>query len=230
VQAVRGELVQYSALRASFGRAGSADRVTRTLAGTGLPLTADDPERRRHERTRVGLALGEASRVRLAILRGRAEPGEDLGEMTLDELVEVTATHEEGHLTDRTRFLPLSRHWGKALAFLFESGFSGTRVAQRLEYRAQLVAICDAKDPRAPLAQALDAVEGEGLGSSAHAGGYQNLLKDFVGVLDARLEEKPHAFPEIDPSRTLVHQLHRLAPEEVRAVARRLAREKGLTE
>ena len=34
--------------------------------------------------------------TRPAILRDRAAGGEDLGQMTLDELVEVTATHEEG--------------------------------------------------------------------------------------------------------------------------------------
>ena len=54
--------------------------------------------------------------------------------MSLDELIEVTATHEEGHLLDRTRFLPLSKHWGAALLFLLESGFSPTRVAESLPY------------------------------------------------------------------------------------------------
>jgi tetratricopeptide (TPR) repeat protein len=231
VQSVRGELGTYRALAAEFEGEGAAARLATVLGTSGLPLESKHEENRRAERRRMGMGLGEANRVRLAILRDAApgEGGTPLGEMKLERLVVATATHEEGHLIDRTRFLPISQHWGEALAFLFDCGFSPTRVAERLEYRAQLVALCDAPDPRIVLAQTLDAVDSDARGpTTAHAAGYADLLEDLLIVLDERLAAKGEDYPELDPSRTLVHQLHRLPGSTVREIARRLAKQKGM--
>jgi hypothetical protein len=230
VQAVRGELGVYRSLAREFGGKDGARRAVEALASAGLPLESTHPDHRRSERRRLFAVLGEASRVRIAVLLDRStadEPGM-AGRVSLDELVQVTATHEEGHLTDRTRFLPLSKHWTKALALLLDCGFSPTRVAERLEYRAQLVALCDVPDPRIPLALTLDAAESEGQGPTAHAAGYARLLGDLVGVFDERLAARAEDFPEIDPQRTLVHQLHRRPAEVVRTLARELARKQGM--
>jgi len=94
--------------------------------------------------------------------------------------------------------------------------------------RRELVALAESGDPRIPLAQILDAAETGGLGPTAHAGGYQELLRDLLEVLDERITRDPRAFPEIDRGRTLVHQLHRLAPGDVRALARGLAEKRRL--
>jgi hypothetical protein len=236
VDSVRGERGQFAALGAQFSGADASERIARALEVRGFEVDAgQDEERSRRDRTRTGASLGEASRVRLAVLRDRAgasgPPGANagsLGVVTLDELTAVTGTHEEGHLTDRTRYLPLSEHWGDVLWFLMESGFSPGRVAERLEYRAELVALADAPDPRIPLAQVLDAAEAGGRGPTAHAAGYLELLKDLLGVFDEALARDPARFPGIDGSRTLVHQLHRLAPGDVRALARELAEKRGL--
>jgi hypothetical protein len=229
---VRGERAQFAGLSAQFSGPDAAARVERALEVSGFPMrSGDDEDRARRERTRIGAVLGEASRVRLAILRDRrgGAEGDPLGRVTLDELAAITATHEEGHLTDRTRYLPLSQHWGAAIGFLFECGFSPVRIAERLEYRAELVALAESDDPRFVLAQTLDAAEVGGRGPTAHAGGYQELLRDVLGVLDEKLANDPRTFPSIDPSRTLVHQLHRLAPAEVRALALALAAKRGLS-
>jgi hypothetical protein len=101
-------------------------------------------------------------------------------------------------------------------------------VAERLEYRAELVAICDSPDPRVPLAQVLDAADGGGIGPTAHAAGYEELLEDLLGVLDDEAQRDAASFPAVDPGRTLVQQLHRLAPEEIRRLARELASKRGL--
>jgi hypothetical protein len=233
VDSVRGERAIFTALAAEFSGPDAAEQVAQALAVTGLPLeTSGDGEARRRERTRAGAALGEASRVRLSILRDRAGAqsgeGAGLGQVSLDELVETTATHEQGHLVDRARFLPLSKHWREALMFLFECGLSPTRVEQRLEYRAELVALCDSPDSRVTLAQVLDAAESDGRGPTAHAAGYEELLEDLLEVLDQEIAKNPDRFPGIDLDRTLVHQLHRLPAEEVRALARRLAEKRKL--
>ncbi|HEV8114524.1 MAG TPA: hypothetical protein VGR31_17270 [Planctomycetota bacterium] len=230
IDSVRGERTLFAALRAQFSGPDGAQRVGEALAVTGFALeTLGDEDRAQRERTRTGSVLGEASRVRLAILLDRPRSGSGaLGDVTLDELAAVTGVHEEGHLTDRTRYLPISKHWGAALAFLVECGFSPTRVAERLEYRAELVALADSPDPRVPLAQILDAAEAGGRGPTAHAAGYETLLEDFLVVLDEELARKPARFPAIDASRTLVHQLHRLPPDDVRALARKLAEKREL--
>jgi hypothetical protein len=49
-------------------------------------------------------------------------------------------------------------------------------------------------------------------------------------MLDERIAAKPSDFPEIDPDRTFVHQLHRLPPESLRELALRLAKKKGMME
>ena len=61
------------------------------LARGGLRLRtpAAHEARRRQERRAVKPALGESKRVRLAAMRDRGAPGELLGRVTLDELVEA---------------------------------------------------------------------------------------------------------------------------------------------
>jgi tetratricopeptide (TPR) repeat protein len=176
------------------------------------------------ERRRPYAPLGQGDRVRLAVLVDRA--GRPAGErVTLEELLEVTARHEEGHLTDRTRFLPIAEKPLRALRLLASAGFSPRRLMRRLEYRAQLVALCVLEDPRLALAECLDGLEG-GANVTPHASAYAELVDDFLEALDGSLEE----FPALDGERYLVHQLHRLAPEEVRRVALRLAEDAGLVE
>jgi hypothetical protein len=63
-----------------------------------------------------------------------------------------------------------------------------------------------------------------------HGAAYRELLEDFVRVLDEERERDPAAWSVLDPSRTLVHQLHHLAPEQVRTVALLLARAAHLVE
>jgi len=169
---------------------------------------------------RLGNPLGEGRRIRLAVLADRASEGRGVG---LEDLLEVTARHEEGHLLDRKRYLPITRHLLRGLALLFEGGFSAAGVARRLEYRAQLAALCLCEDPRLPLSDLVTGAESGG-DTTPHAAGYRNLLGDFLGEL-ARDES---ALSQLDGERFLLYQLHRLPPEVVRGVALRLARRESV--
>jgi hypothetical protein len=251
VDAVRGERALWSALRREFSGADSRERIARVLAVRGLELEAGDDERRSRERTRSGFLLGEAQRVRLALLVERgstagahadrsngastastansASSNAPLGDVGLDELVAVTSTHEEGHLCDRTRFLPFGKHLGPAFLFLLDCGFSPKKVTEMLEYRAQLTCLCDAPDPRVPLAQVLDAAEQGPSGITPHGSGYTLLLSDLLDVFDEELAHDPKEFPQIDPGFTLAHQLHSLSASEVRDLALKLAHKKRLS-
>ena len=184
-------------------------------------------------RRELGAGLGEGDRVRLAVLHERLlargdAPDEGGPLVTLDELLHVTALHEEGHLTERTRFLPLSRHLLAALGLLFRAGFSPEGMARRLELRAQLVALCAAPDPRLVLAECLDGLEG-GNGVTSHAGAYREIVERLVRQLDRELDRDLARHPSIDPDHRLVPQLHHLAPEALRSLALRLAQDEGLT-
>lgn len=234
VDAVRGERAVWLALAQRFAPAAPDDapaaaaRVAAVLAASGLELSARDPDSRARERRASGALLGQASRVRLAVLASRAAPDGVLGSVELDELVRVTGIHEQGHLCDRARFLPLRKHLVAAFVFALECGFAPQRIQEMLEYRAQLTALCDAPDARVPLAQVLDAAEGGGNGITPHAAGYVKLLEDFLGVLDTALTRDPARFPALDGERTLVHQLHKLGSDDVRALALTLAQRKRM--
>ncbi len=205
-------------------------RVERALATRGLRLRYAPAlaRQRRRERRAISPPLGQAERMRLAVLAERAQPGRLLGELQFEEVVDLIATHEEGHLCDRTRFLPLSSGLGSILHLLVEEGFSALRVQTRLEYRAELTALCEVADPRLALVDLLLAAESDLAESLGHGPAYRQLLSDVLGVLDDELEIEPEAWPELSPDHTLLHQLHHLPPEKLRKVARELARREGL--
>jgi len=219
---LREELERWNRLAERFSGADGPARVARALGVRPLACA-------RGARAVPGEWLGEGDRVRLAVMtdRGRGANG-GLAPITLDELCQVTAAHEEGHLCDRTRFYPVAQRWRAVLAFLLANRFSPALVARRLEERAQLVALCVASDPRVPLADVLDGAEaGEG-GITPHGAAYAALARDLLVELDARLEREPERWPALERAARLAHQVHRLAPEEVRELALALARGRGL--
>lgn len=168
-------------------------------------------------RARPYAAEGEAERVRLALLVERgASP-------TLAELLDAVAVHEQGHLCDRTRFLPLLQHAGAVLRMLLAAGFSPAGVARQLEYRAQLTALCETADPRLPLAECLDALDASS-GPTEHPAAYRELVLDLLVELDRARERGEPWAAALDAEHFVVHQLHLLAAEDVRQAALALAR------
>ena len=239
IEPLRDQLGIWEGLRARFTGPGSARLVRRALSEAALrpePLRAgrpDDAAARAAERETTVL-LGVTDRIRLSILRDRglgapAIEGEAaLGAIELDDLIELTAVHEEGHLCDRGRFYPIGRNLRGALALVVEGLFRPEGMMGYLEYRAELIALCEVREPRLVLTQVLSARE-EGFSSATpHGSAYLHLLADFVRELDRMSAAAPEAFPGLDRERILVQQLHRLDGEQVRAVARSLAAAEGL--
>jgi hypothetical protein len=132
--------------------------------------------------------------------------------------------HEEGHLTDRTRFLPLARKWPRVLGFLLDHGFTPRAIARALEYRAQLVALCEAAEPRLVLAECLAAADAESAGNLAHGEAYRELVGDLIAAAADDLAR----FPALDAEHYLLYQLHCLSGEDVRQLARVLAKRHGM--
>jgi hypothetical protein len=225
VSILRRELRRWNDLAERFAGIEGPRRVERALAVTGLPLANPG----QGSRASTDLLLGEADRVRLAVMVERGAPlGAHLTPPTLDEICLATANHEEGHLCDHARFLPLGKHVGRVLKFMFTSGFSPAVMARRLEARAHLTALCVTADPRLPLVDMLQAAEDGGTSALPHTRAYADLLGDFLAELDKQVTNDPGAWPELDPTRLLGQQLHILAPERVRQVALVLAERRGL--
>ncbi|MCZ6596229.1 MAG: hypothetical protein O7B99_01170 [Planctomycetota bacterium] len=225
IASVRRDLESWRTLERDFPPDG--ERAAAALGSRGLELMAGADAR---ERGRLVPLLGASERVRLAVLRDRlAQRGADVPLIDLDELVLVTAIHEEGHLCDRTRFLPLKRNWWKALALFASGGFSPAGVTELLEYRAQLAALFDAPDPRLPFSDCLAAAE-RGNEVTPHAAAYTEILRDLLEVLAEEVARAPELYAELDGEHYLAHQLHYLEPEAVRALVLELARRKGLVE
>ena len=61
-----------------------------------------------------------------------------------------------------------------------------------------------------------------------HAAAYTMLLEDLLDLLVEAVEADPAAWPDLDPTRRLAHQTHRIQPEQLRALSIRLARKRGL--
>jgi len=224
VAGVRSEATRWRLLEEAFlGSEADRARAERALAAEGPALEQGISEKlRASSRTSLYAPLGEADRLRLAVLLERPERAG--GRVTLEELLEVTARHEEGHLTDRSRFLPISENLFAALGLFADAGFSPSGLARLLELRAQLVCLCVAEDPRLPLAECLDGVEG-GPGVTPHASAYRVLVAELLDVFE---ERRSAGELELDGERYLVHQLHGLQPEEIRSAALELARRKGM--
>jgi hypothetical protein len=235
IDALRGDRDAWAAVEREFLEPARGERLSRALEARGLELSAHGTQARRAERRDVDMLLGQAERLRLAVLRDRraalvadaARPSGGL--VPLEELVHVTGLHEEAHLCDRARFLPISRRLGQVMGLLLSAGFSPSGVARKLEYRAELVALAAAEDPRVVLVSILASVEAGG-SATPHAAGYRELLADFVATLDRDLAARPQRWPTLDPERTLIHQVHTLGPEDVRRVALLLAARQGLSD
>jgi hypothetical protein len=129
--------------------------------------------------------------------------------------------HEEAHLVDADRHLPVFKHPFRNIELAVTRGFSSSDILAYLERNAQLTAIAEGTAPRAALATCCGALGRGGV----HASGYTEIVAAFVKEIAAR----PEAHPEIDPERVIVQQLHRLSDEQIRALARATMREWGVS-
>ncbi|MHC4956162.1 MAG: tetratricopeptide repeat protein [Planctomycetota bacterium] len=139
-----------------------------------------------------------------------------LGSDDLDLAAEVLV-HEDAHLIDAARFLPVGKNMLRGFGLALKHGFHAQKVVAYLERNAQLTAVAESKHPRAALAVCCRSLGGRG----EHAIGYRDIVEGFVAVILLA----PDKFPAIDTTRVVVQQLHLLTDAEIRAIARTLLSE-----
>ena len=213
VESVRREHARWLKLQREW----SVEEAERALSAPA-PRSSGEFERRA---LRPLLSAGERVRLAVYVDRGGVVP-------THAELLDGVARHEEGHLVDRALHMPLSSHPLRVVKLLGSAGFDPSAVLERLEYRAQLVALCETSDPRLCLADCLLMVENAPAAARAHARGYEALLNDLIERLDQQMQDDSTAWPRLSAEHALVHQLHLLKAEEVRELAEGLARDVGM--
>jgi hypothetical protein len=124
--------------------------------------------------------------------------------------------HENGHVIDIRRHLPLWNGLPATLSLLAREGLSFARFEAELERRAQLASVIDAPDPDLALAEMIEMLPAEEHEPEAHAAGYRNGLDRIVRHVWSR----PDLYPQIDRSARVLPQLDRLSLEQLRRAAR----------
>ncbi len=132
---------------------------------------------------------------------------------------DVLRAHEFGHVLDLARYLPLSRRWPSALSLLAGQGFDAGGVEALLEARAQTAAVMDAADTDRALLDLVRVLPLFERAPEAHERGYRDVVLRMVHWVERHAAE----LPAVDASRTILPQLDRLTPAEVRRMARDLA-------
>jgi tetratricopeptide (TPR) repeat protein len=130
--------------------------------------------------------------------------------------------HEDAHLVDADRHLPVLEHPFRNFELALRGGFDASEILAMLERNAQLAAIAEGTSPRLALATCCSALSRGG----AHGVGYEAIVEAFVEEID----DHPERYPEIDAARVIVQQLHRLSDAQVRALARETMKRWGLSE
>jgi tetratricopeptide (TPR) repeat protein len=128
--------------------------------------------------------------------------------------------HEDAHLVDAQLHLPVMKHPLRNFELALKGGFKATEILALLERNAQLAAIAEGPAPRAALATCCVSLGHHG----AHGDGYTEIVEAFVDEIAA----SPERYPEIDPARVIVQQLHRLPDEKIRELARLTTERWGL--
>jgi hypothetical protein len=140
-------------------------------------------------------------------------------------LLEIVRLHEYGHMADAEEFLPLARSLHHVVSWLFSAGFSITAIEARLELRAELAALCATRDPELALAEIVRYAPRRAA-QLPHSLGFAELTRRFVDAVAARMDRGE--LPRLERDKAILPQLWKLSAEELREVARELARDEGL--
>ena len=125
------------------------------------------------------------------------------------EVYDLIRLHEQAHLVDAHRYLPIGNHFGPALWLFAASGFSASSLQADLEGRAEIAALALGANPRLTLAHITAFTTSlHRPGESMHQVGFGRVLRRLIELWQA--DGAPGA---IDPEHNLLAQLDRLDPE-----------------
>ncbi len=141
----------------------------------------------------------------------------------VERYVEMVRTHEEGHILDAARYLPVTWNLWRGLGLFFENGLSAGAVEGHLEGNAELTALAEGPSPLLSLSQIVGFLPARDA-APPHSLGYFDVARRIC----AEIYDNPKRYPAIDRSRVILQQLDRLTPDELRALGRQLATERNM--
>jgi hypothetical protein len=124
------------------------------------------------------------------------------------------AAHEAAHVLDARRMLPIAEHPLAVLRWLARAHFSLAAAEARLEEHAYWSALVHGPDPHGVVADLMGFLP-EPESGAPHA----RAAHDLLTALCRWLYRHADAFPALDRRRVMLHQLTRLAPDELRRAA-----------
>jgi len=150
---------------------------------------------------------------------------EEAGARAGDPIVflEMVRTHEEGHVLDAARYLPVMSNLWRVLGLAASNGFSPLSVEAFLEGNAETTALAEGPAPRLSAAQLIGFLPSART-APPHSLGYYEVVKRIV----EEIYDHPERFPEIDRKRNILQQLPRVPPDKLRALGRLVAGERHL--
>ncbi|MDG2148956.1 MAG: tetratricopeptide repeat protein [Planctomycetota bacterium] len=145
----------------------------------------------------------------------------DAGDRYEELALEALSIHERRHIIDVREFFGKGA-WGQFSEVLSAGLFPGA-VRAEVERRAQLDALREATEPRIPLAHIISYLPVEGASTeSEHARGYEQIMEEFLAVLDEERWEGALPLEDygVQRDRVLLQQLDKLPPDVIRSIAR----------
>jgi Tfp pilus assembly protein PilF len=142
----------------------------------------------------------------------------------LSSAIQAVLCHEQTHLDDAARFLPLTKDLLSKVWIFVTSGFSLRKIEAWIEQRAQIMALATADDPFAVMAVTSSYLPPSENPITSHGRGYVTMVERIVN----RIATQPERYPQLRQDRNLLQQLASLTADQLHEIGRALAREEGM--
>lgn len=149
------------------------------------------------------------------------DAGKKAGDVAL--FLDMVRTHEEGHVLDAERYLPILSNLWRVLGLALKGGFSTRTVEGFLEGNAEITAMAEGPAPRLSLAQIIGFLPSPE-SAPPHSLGYHDIVSRIV----EEVYDEAERYPRVDRNRNILQQLHLLEPGDLRRLARKIAGERHM--
>jgi len=149
------------------------------------------------------------------------DAGEKAGDVAT--FLDMVRTHEEGHILDAERYLPILSNLWRVLGLALKGGFSTRTVEGHLEGNAEATAMAEGPAPRLSLAQLIGFLPSPE-SAPPHSLGYHGIVSRIV----EEVYDDAERYPQVDRNRNILQQLHLLEPQTLRRLARQIAGERHM--
>jgi hypothetical protein len=177
------------------------------------------------------------------LLTGAPDELDRFAQWMLAVEIDRVRMHESGHLADFRWLLPFGSHVLANVGVLWShfvmNGFSVVAATARYETVAEVFAYTDARHPHVTLLSSLNwitddrdslgaAISRFWTGATLQDSPYYWTSYNILAAMAEQIAADPRRYPTIDARGNITLQLHRLAPDELRALVQTIADDYGV--